>query len=185
MNFIEMVIIVASVFGCGLAMMRSTETPWRAPGAAFGCGILSLGIQGTTGYFISGLAQMAEASKATRDVAFNELLNHAYSPMYAAVVGLFFFLLTVRSVPIGDDRNSVTDNMLAALMLAGSFGGLASMAAYHLEFLGGDTPNHPTQWMNVTSAISLATLAVCVLGGAVATWQTIQQPEPVPVSPRA
>lgn len=168
-SIIEIVTIVATFFGCAFALIRTGTAPrqvWRTSAAAFGCGIISLGIGGTTQVFIQGLHGIAGGSKATRELAFNEILEHAYRPMLLGVVGLLFFWMALRSASAGDDEDAPNiGGGFATLMIAGATLSLVGIAAFHVGFIVGMAPESTSTLMLLTFYTSLFTVILCALSG--------------------
>jgi hypothetical protein len=168
-SFIEIITIVATFFGCAFALIRTGSAPrqvWRAAAAAFGCGILTLGVCGTTQFFLQGLQGLSGGSKATRELAFVEILEHAYRPMFIGVIGLLLFWMVLRSTSSGDSPGvpSVA-GPAATLMVGGAIASLVGIAIYHVGFVIGLEAERITLVMLVTFYVGLFTVLVCAIGG--------------------
>jgi hypothetical protein len=181
LSVLEIVTIVAIMFGCAFALTRTGNVPrqiWRGPVAAFGCGILSLGVSATTQFFFYGLASNASGSRATRDQVFAEILGHAWRPLAISVIGLLLFVLAVRSASLDDDERAPNvGGLLTWLMVLGTAASLVGMAGYLGGFLVREDPTQPTTWMIATQYIGLGTVLLCAIGGlwtgvTGSSWQT-------------
>lgn len=169
LSVLEIVTIVAIMFGCGFALTRTGNVPrqiWRGPVAAFGCGILALGVSATTQSFFYGLASNASGSRATRDQVFAEILGHAWRPLAISVIGLLLFVLAVRSASLDDDdRAPNVGGLLTWLMMLGAGASLVGMGGYLTGFLLREDPTQPTAWMIGTQYLGLGTVILCAIGG--------------------
>jgi len=177
-SLIEIATIVATFFGCAFALIRTGNAPrqvWRAAAAAFGCGILTLGVSGTTQFFLQGLSGLSGGSRATREIAFNELLEHAYRPMFIGVLGLLLFWMVLRSTSAAEEgEGPAVGGPSATLMVGGAIAALVGITIYHVGFIVGMDPEKVTFAMLVTFYVSLFTVLLCIIGG---VWSVLRAPE--------
>lgn len=169
LSVLEILTIVASFFGCFFAIAGTGQVPrpvWRPAAAAFGAGILSLGVGGTAQQFLEGVRGIAAASPATRELAFQEILHTAYRPMFLATLGLMVFWLVLRTAATGDDSTVTRSPFVPALMQIGAAGSLVSITAWHVALVQGQSPISLLAPMQVTLYLALATVMLCLFSGA-------------------
>jgi len=166
---LEIATVVSSFFGIAYVFVRAGTVPrqvWRGPVAAFGSGILSLGIAGMTDAFYQGLSANEGGSRATRELVFAELMSSAWRPGFIAALGLVAFIATVWSSSSGDDdRAESYGGALSILMVLGAALSLVGMAAYVVGFFTHDDPTQATALMVTTKWTSISTVAICLIGG--------------------
>lgn len=169
LSLLEIGTIVASAFGCGYALLMTGGTPrqlWRGPVAAFGCGILSMGIAGMTSAFYNGLRANIDGSLSTRGQVFDEIMANAWRPMLIAIIGMMAFVAVVRSTAAGDDERAPSvGGPIAMVMLIGTALALIGTGAYLTGFVTSEDPTQPTAVMYYTYVVSGLTAVVCAIGG--------------------
>jgi hypothetical protein len=172
---IEILMLVATVFGCWYALTRSGAVPrqiWRAPAAAFGVGILTLGMTGTTLHLMTSLQELLGASKMARLASFDAMLEYAYRPLGLSVLGTAAFLVILRSASQGDVAGTPpVGNVLSWLMVFCGFGCLVGVTGYHLAIMFEYELALLIEWTRFTFYLEAITLLMCVTSG---LWALLQ-----------